>query len=77
MNPTIILILRAVGMLAGLQGKPKLGASLGLLADAEQAGQNIDAHMAAVGESLRAGVEPDPVELRSRIDAESARLQAG
>jgi hypothetical protein len=75
MNPTILLILRAVGMLAGLQGKQKLGDSIALLADAGQAGQNVDAHMAMVATALEAGVEPDPVELRSRIEAESDRLQ--
>jgi hypothetical protein len=75
MNPTVILILRAVGMLAGLQGKPKLGESFNLLADASQAGQNIDAHMATVAAALEAGVEPDPADIRARIEAESARLQ--
>jgi hypothetical protein len=74
-NPTILLILRAVGMLASLQGKPKLGESFTLLADAGQAGQNIDAHMATVAAALNSGVEPDPADLRARIEAESNRLQ--
>jgi hypothetical protein len=72
---TVLLILRAVGMLAGLQGKTKLSESLTLLADAGQAGQNVDGYMGEVAAALNAGQEPDPADLRRRIEEQSARLQ--
>lgn len=75
MNPTILLILRSLGLLASLQGQRKLGESFILLADAGQAGQAIDAHMATIAAALSAGTEPDPADIRARIEAESARLQ--
>ncbi|MGL4478814.1 MAG: hypothetical protein ACRCVK_11370 [Aeromonas veronii] len=78
MNPalTTLLLLRSISVLAGLQGKSALAQSLDLIADAAVAGVNVDAHMQQVADDLKAGKEPDLEDLRARIEAESARLQA-
>lgn len=68
-------ILRSVGLLASLQGQAKLAQSLGVIADAADAGQDVDDHLRTVAEALSAGKEPDFDDIRSRIEAESGRLQ--
>jgi hypothetical protein len=70
-----IMILRSVSLLASLQGQPKLAQSLNVIADAADAGQDVDDHLKAVAEALAAGKEPDFDDIRTRIEAESARLQ--
>lgn len=71
----VLMMLRSVSLLATLQGKQKLGESLGLIADASLSGLNVDTHLRTVSDELAAGREPDLIDLRRRIEEESARLQ--
>ncbi len=71
----VLMMMRSVGLLAGLQGKQKLSDSLNLMADASASGIKIDDHMRTVSDALASGVEPDLANLRKRIEEQSARLQ--
>lgn len=80
MNPTALTIisLRAAALALSLAGNPKAANALYLLADAAEAGLNIDAHMAAVGEKLKSRTisDEDWTDVNARIDADFAKLQA-
>lgn len=79
MNPvTLALIgLRAAALALELQGQSRSSNSLYMLADAADAGKNIDDHMAAVAEKLkdRSATDEDWADVTARIEADSARLQ--
>jgi hypothetical protein len=59
------------GGLRGVKSSPE-----GHPVSSGQAGQNIDGHMATVAAALSSGVEPDPAELRARLQAGWAELRA-
>lgn len=71
--------LRAAALALNLTGKGKAGQTLYALADAAEAGQNVDAHMATVAEKLksRSVQDSDWEEVANAIAADSDRLQAG
>jgi hypothetical protein len=79
-NPTALTIigLRAAALALALTGNQKAANSLYLLADAAEAGLNIDAHMKAVGEKLKSRTvnDADWEDVNARIDADFAHLQS-
>lgn len=70
--------LRSTALALTLTGQTRAGASLYALADAVEAGANVDAHLAAVAEKLksRSITDADWVDVVARIEADSARLQS-
>lgn len=70
--------LRGAALALGLLGQAKASNSLYLLADAAEAGINIDEHMAAVADKLksRAKTDADWDDVYARIEADSDRLHA-
>ncbi len=81
MNPLQIAIvaLRAAALAVGIVGNAKASQALLAVADAVQAGVNVDAHMAAVAEKLKAGTavtDADWDDVLARIAADSDRLQS-
>lgn len=80
MNPLILglVALRAAALALSLTGNSKGAQVLYAAADAAEAGVNIDAHMAAVAQRLKAGeaiTDADWDDVLSRIKADSDRLQ--
>lgn len=78
MNPlTLILIgLRAAALGLELQGQSKSSSALFLLADAAEAGKNVDDHMALVAAKLkdRAATDEDWADVNARIETDFGRL---
>lgn len=75
---TIGLIgLRGVALSLGLQGQQRAADALYSLADAAEAGQNVDVHMALVAEKLRQrnANADDWNDVAARIEGDSDRLQ--
>jgi hypothetical protein len=81
MDPkTIALVgIRAAALAMALTGQSKAANALYTLADAYEAGKNIDAHMAEVARRLKdrspTETDSDWDDLAARINADSARLQ--
>lgn len=79
MSPlTLALVgLRAAALALELQGQERSAGSLFVLADAVEAGKDVDDHMQAVAEKLkdRSVTDEDWADVNARIDADSARLQ--
>ena len=73
-----IVGLRAAALALSLAGQSKAGETLYLLADLADAGRNIDDHMAAVTEKLKARQLSigDWEDVYQRINADRARLHA-
>lgn len=73
-----LLIVRGLASVALATGQTATAASLNLLADAYEAGKNVDAHMALVAERLRSGPLTDAhfADVTQRIQEDSAALQA-
>lgn len=69
-----VLTLRSLATVYLLQGNSKASDSLGLMADALEAGKNIDARMQEVADALKAGATPNWDDLERRIRADAARL---
>jgi hypothetical protein len=69
--------LRGVALALTLSGNGKIANGLYALADAAEAGRNVDAHMAAVAEKLKSrSANPDDwAEVVAAIEADSDRLQ--
>lgn len=78
MNPlTLVLIgLRAAALGLELQGQSRSSSALFLLADAAEAGKNVDDHMAAVAAKLkdRAATDEDWTDVNARIETDFGRL---
>lgn len=70
--------LRGVALTLSLTGNTKIADGLYALADAAEAGRNVDVHMAAVAEKLKArsADAADWSEVVAAIEADSARLHA-
>lgn len=69
--------LRGTALALTLAGNSRAGNAFYALADAAEAGVNVDDHMTAVAEKLKtrnASIE-DFTDVAQRIDADSARLQ--
>lgn len=79
MDPKLLAIvgLRAAALALALAGQTKASDTLYALADAADAGRNIDAHMAEVAEKLktRSITDDDWSDVAARINADSDRLQ--
>jgi hypothetical protein len=79
MNPTLLGIvgLRAAALALALAGQTRASNSLYTLADAAEAGIDIDLHMRAVADKLktRSANDDDWADLAARIEADSDRLQ--
>lgn len=79
MDPlTLALVgLRAAALALELQGQDKSAGTLFVLADAVEAGKNVDVHMKGVAEKLkdRSLTDEDWADVNARIEADSARLQ--
>lgn len=79
LNPIALALvgLRAAALALDLQGENRSAKSLYALADATEAGKDVDAHMAAVAEKLkdRSATDEDWADVSARIEADSARLQ--
>lgn len=79
MNSTVLTIigLRAAALAVGLAGQQQTANALYTLANAAEAGMNIDAHMAEVGAKLkdRSATDEDWADVNARIDADFATLQ--
>lgn len=77
-SPTALALvgLRGVALVLSLSGNSKVADGLYALADAAEAGRNVDAHMALVAEKLKArSVTPeDWQEVTAAIEEDSARL---
>lgn len=73
-----LVAVRGVALSLGLTGNTKIADGLYALADAAEAGRNVDAHMAAVAEKLkaRASTPEDWAEVVTAIEADNARLMA-
>lgn len=80
LNPiSLVLIgLRGAALGLDLQGQQRSADSLYALADAAEAGRDVDAHMAIVAAKLkdRNATDEDWKDVVERIEADSARLQA-
>ncbi len=80
MNPmTLILVaLRSAALAVGLAGQQKTSNALYTLANAAEAGRNVDAHLASVGAKLkdRSANDADWADVNARIDADFADLQS-
>lgn len=80
LNPISLVLIGLRGAALGLelQGQKNAADSLYTLADAAEAGHNVDEHMAAVAAKLkdRNANDDDWVDVVARIEADSARLQA-
>lgn len=74
MSTSIILVLRALATLFGLQGQTKTQSTINLLLDAAESGLNVDEHMKHVAEDLKNGVVPNWDDVLARIQADSDRL---
>lgn len=72
-----LVTLRGLALALNLSGNAKIAAGLYTLADAAEAGRDIDAHMAAVAEKLksRAANEDDWADVTAAIEADSDLLQ--
>jgi hypothetical protein len=80
MNPlTLALVtLRGLALSLSLAGQTRASNGLYALADAAEAGVNIDAHMSAVAEKLksRSANTDDWADVAERIENDSERLQS-
>lgn len=74
MSASLLLALRAIATLFGLQNQTKAQAAINLILDAAESGINVDAHMKHVAEDFRVGVMPDWDNVLGRIKADSDRL---
>lgn len=74
MNTSILLALRAIATLFGLQGQTKTQSAINLLLDAAEGGLNVDDHMKHVAEDFKIGVIPDWDNVLARIQVDSDRL---
>lgn len=77
---TLALIgLRGAALTLGLQGQQRASDQLYLLADAAEAGENVDARMQVVADKLkeRNSNDSDWDDVASRIAAHSDQLQSG
>ena len=75
---TLALIgLRGAALGLDLQGQKNAADSLFALADAAEAGKEVDAHMAVVADKLRdrKAIDADWADVSARITADSDRLQ--
>lgn len=72
-----ILGLRFISQLLAGQGRTRDADGVTKLADAAQAGKNVDDHMKEVAAKLQAGEHIDWDDLELRIETASARLHAG
>lgn len=70
-----LVSLRALATLFSLQGRTRDSDGLNSLANAAEAGMNVDAHMQKVADQLKAGTPIDWDDITSRIEAASDRLQ--
>jgi hypothetical protein len=79
MEPKALAVigLRAAALALVLTGQSRAGNALYALADAADAGANIDAHMAEVAAKLkdRSATDADWTDVAARIEADSQRLQ--
>jgi hypothetical protein len=80
LNPTSLALvgLRAAALALDLQGQKNSARSLYWIADAAEAGKDVDAHMEMVGQMLRtrAVTEADWADVIQRVEADSDRLQS-
>lgn len=81
MNGGILTLigLRAAALALGLAGQARASAALYGLADAAEAGRNVDDHMATVAEKLknRELTDEDWADVAARIETDAARLHSG
>ena len=81
MNPLILALLtiRASALAATVAGRPSTGKALYTLADLIEAGRATEAHMTEVATKLanQELTEADWVDVRTRIEADAARLHSG
>jgi len=80
MDPKVlgIISLRAAALALGLMGQTRASNALYTVADAAEAGANVDAHMALVAEKLKSRdiTTADWSDVEARIAADSERLQS-
>lgn len=71
--------LRAAALALSFAGQTKASTALYALADAAEAGKNVDDHMALVAEKLksRTVTSADWAEVTARIEADADRLHSG
>lgn len=74
MSASLILALRAIATLFGLQNQTKTQTAINLLLDAADSGLNVDEHMKHVAEDFKIGVIPDWDNVLARIQSDSDRL---
>lgn len=79
MNPLTLLLIaiRGTALALELQGQSRSSSALYAVADAAEAGKNVDDHLAAIAEKLkdRSASDEDWQDVTDRIEADSARLQ--
>ena len=70
--------IRGAALALSLGGQTKAATALGTLADAAEAGKNIDDHMALVADKLRAraSTDADWQEVADAVEADLGRLNA-
>lgn len=70
--------IRGAALALTLGGQPKAAQALNTLADAAEAGRNVDAHMARVADKLkaRASTDDDWQEVADAVEADLGRLNA-